>query len=114
MKTFVRAHWRWFVVVVFAIAMAWLEAGGIDELPAGRVKLVFHETDDLRIAVCNVDGQFYAIEDVCSHDGGPLDQGQLEGDEGVIESGLAPGERVIVDGVQKVQPGSPVKPVVAK
>jgi 3-phenylpropionate/trans-cinnamate dioxygenase ferredoxin subunit len=57
----------------------WLPAGPIDQIPAGRVKLV---TDgDLRIAVCNVDGQFYAIEDVCSHDGGPLDQGQLEGDE---------------------------------
>jgi membrane fusion protein (multidrug efflux system) len=32
----------------------------------------------------------------------------------VIESGLTPGEHVIVDGLQKVAPGSPVKPVVAK
>jgi membrane fusion protein, multidrug efflux system len=44
----------------------------------------------------------------------PVKLGQLEGDEWVIESGLTPGERVIVDGVQKAQPGSPVKPVVAK
>src|ERR671933_2843185 len=57
----------------------WLPAGHIDQIPAGRVKLVEH--GDLRIAVCNVDGQFYAIEDVCTHDGGSLDQGQLEGDE---------------------------------
>jgi 3-phenylpropionate/trans-cinnamate dioxygenase ferredoxin subunit len=28
-----------------------------------------------------VDGEFYAIEDVCTHDGGPLDQGELEGEE---------------------------------
>ncbi len=28
-------------------------------------------------------GQFYAIDDVCTHDGGPLDQGTLEGE--VIE-----------------------------
>ena len=44
----------------------------------------------------------------------PVKLGQLEGDEWVIDSGLDPGERVIVDGLQKVQPGSPVKPVVAK
>lgn len=31
------------------------------------------------IAICNVDGSFYAIEDVCTHDGGRLDQGTLEG-----------------------------------
>jgi 3-phenylpropionate/trans-cinnamate dioxygenase ferredoxin subunit len=57
----------------------WLPAGHIDDIPAGRVILVEH--GDTRIAVCNVGGQFYAIEDVCTHDGGSLDQGQLEGDE---------------------------------
>ncbi len=31
------------------------------------------------ILLCNVDGKLYAIEDVCTHDGGPLDQGELEG-----------------------------------
>ena len=30
-----------------------------------------------RIALCNVNGRFYAIDDVCTHDGGPLDQGEL-------------------------------------
>ena len=57
----------------------WVDAGSIDQIPAGHVRLV--TAGDLRIAVCNVDGQLYAIEDVCTHDGGPLDQGQLEGDE---------------------------------
>lgn len=34
--------------------------------------------DDLEIAVFNVDNeQFYAVEDVCSHDGGSLDEGEL-------------------------------------
>lgn len=31
------------------------------------------------ILICNVNGSFYAIEDVCTHDGAPLDQGHLEG-----------------------------------
>jgi len=61
--------------------VAWVEAGTLDDIPAGRVKLLLYEPDELRIAVCNVDGEYYAIEDVCTHDGGPLDQGDLEGDE---------------------------------
>jgi len=31
------------------------------------------------VLLCNVDGKLYAIEDVCTHDGGELDQGELEG-----------------------------------
>lgn len=31
------------------------------------------------VMLCNVDGTIYAIEDVCTHDGGQLDQGELEG-----------------------------------
>jgi 3-phenylpropionate/trans-cinnamate dioxygenase ferredoxin subunit len=51
------------------------------DIAAGRVKTVV--VGDRRIALCNVDGQFYAIDDLCTHDGGPLDQGELVGD--VIE-----------------------------
>jgi 3-phenylpropionate/trans-cinnamate dioxygenase ferredoxin subunit len=62
------------------VAEAWIPAGKASELPPGRVRLVVGP-DDQRLAVCNVDGEFYAIEDVCTHDGGSLDQGELEGDE---------------------------------
>jgi 3-phenylpropionate/trans-cinnamate dioxygenase ferredoxin subunit len=31
------------------------------------------------VLLCNVEGTVYAIEDVCTHDGGELDQGELEG-----------------------------------
>lgn len=31
------------------------------------------------IAVFNVDGTYYAIEDVCTHDDGPLAEGELSG-----------------------------------
>jgi 3-phenylpropionate/trans-cinnamate dioxygenase ferredoxin subunit len=33
----------------------------------------------VEILLCNVDGQIYAIEDVCTHDGAALDQGELAG-----------------------------------
>ena len=39
----------------------------------------FERVDGNEILLCNVDGTIYAIEDVCSHDGAPLDQGCLEG-----------------------------------
>ena len=35
--------------------------------------------EGLEILLCNVGGAIYAIEDVCTHDGAPLDQGTLEG-----------------------------------
>ena len=51
------------------------------EIEPGRVKYV--EVEDYRLAICNVNGTFYCIEDTCTHDGGRLNQGQLSGD--VIE-----------------------------
>jgi len=51
------------------------------DIPAGRVKVVL--VGDRRIALCNVDGQLFAIDDLCTHDGGPLGQGDLQDD--VIE-----------------------------
>jgi membrane fusion protein (multidrug efflux system) len=39
--------------------------------------------------------------------------GALEGDSWIVQSGISPGERVIVDGLQKALPGKPVKAVVA-
>jgi 3-phenylpropionate/trans-cinnamate dioxygenase ferredoxin subunit len=35
--------------------------------------------DGCDVLVCNVGGSFYAVEDVCTHDGGALDAGELEG-----------------------------------
>jgi 3-phenylpropionate/trans-cinnamate dioxygenase ferredoxin subunit len=49
------------------------------ELPNGGKKLI--EIDGRAIAVFNVDDAFYAIDDVCTHDGGPLADGQLIGCE---------------------------------
>jgi len=46
------------------------------EVPADTVKVV--EVNGERIAICHVDGEFYAISDICTHDGGSLDQGELE------------------------------------
>jgi 3-phenylpropionate/trans-cinnamate dioxygenase ferredoxin subunit len=49
------------------------------DVAPGEVKV--YGVDGRRIALCNVDGTFYAIDDVCTHDGGSLDQGQLQGEQ---------------------------------
>ncbi len=49
----------------------------VAEIPPGKVG--YAEVDGLRVAICNADGEFYAIDDVCTHDGGSLDQGELQG-----------------------------------
>jgi 3-phenylpropionate/trans-cinnamate dioxygenase ferredoxin subunit len=35
------------------------------------------EVDDNLVVLFHIDGQFYCIDDVCTHDGGPLGEGQL-------------------------------------
>ena len=47
------------------------------EIPPGSAKPF--TVDDRQILLCNVGGSFYAIDDVCTHDGGSLDEGSLEG-----------------------------------
>jgi len=49
------------------------------EVPKGRVKV--YEAGGKRIAVCNVDGSFKAVADLCTHDGGPLGEGELIGNQ---------------------------------
>ena len=49
------------------------------EIPPGA-REVF-EIDGLYIAVFNVGGKYYAIEDRCTHDDGPLAEGDLDGYE---------------------------------
>lgn len=51
----------------------------LDELPSGE--RLFLEVDDLTIVVFNIAGGVYAIEDRCTHDNGPLGEGEIEGFE---------------------------------
>ncbi len=55
------------------------EIAAVDDLPNGE--RLFVEIDEACLVVFNIAGQFYAIEDVCSHDDGPLGDGDLEGHE---------------------------------
>ena len=55
----------------------------VSELPPGERKLV--EWDDLEIGVFNCGGEYFAIEDRCSHDDGPLAHGELDDERCTVE-----------------------------
>jgi 3-phenylpropionate/trans-cinnamate dioxygenase ferredoxin subunit len=57
----------------------WQTIASVADIPPERVAVF--RVGDHDVAVCNVNGELYAIDDLCTHDGGSLDQGQLEGDE---------------------------------
>ena len=61
--------------------MAELDVCPVEELPACSVKIVY--AGEIAVGVYNLNGEYYAIEDRCSHDDGPLAEGDFDCDEGV-------------------------------
>jgi nitrite reductase (NADH) small subunit len=57
--------------------LATVKVARVDELPAGTGKVVQAGTTEL--ALFNVGGTFYALDNRCTHMGGPLGEGELEG-----------------------------------
>ena len=62
--------------------MAELTVCPLDDLPPGTMKLV--HAGEISVGVYNVAGELYAIEDRCSHDDGPLVEGDWEPDEAIV------------------------------
>ena len=55
----------------------------VEELPEGAKKIV--EVDGIEIGVFNCGGDLLAIEDRCSHDDGPLAEGEFDTDNCTVE-----------------------------
>jgi nitrite reductase/ring-hydroxylating ferredoxin subunit len=60
-----------------AMTMAFVRTVKVDELPPGAVREL--QIEGKAVALANVGGKFYAINNTCLHRGGPLGQGPLEG-----------------------------------
>ena len=56
-----------------------VKAAKTDEVAPGQGKMV--EVSGKKIALFNVEGSFHAIDDTCTHRGGPLSEGSLEGNQ---------------------------------
>jgi 3-phenylpropionate/trans-cinnamate dioxygenase ferredoxin subunit len=58
--------------------MSWIPVAPVEQIADGDYAQV--EVDGVIVAVFNIHGTFYAIEDTCTHDGGELAGGALDGD----------------------------------
>ena len=54
-----------------------VRVGQLTDFPSGSLKMV--EIAGKQVLVANVAGELFAIENTCTHRGGPLNEGTLEG-----------------------------------
>ncbi len=76
-------------------------------VPSGKGETV--ELGGRRIAVFNVDGQFYALDDTCPHRGGPLGPGWIEGEKCTVVCPLHGWEFDLKTGACLTVPSRPVR-----
>ena len=68
--------WKWSRSKVWRTGSKWLRSA---KSRPGTCKVA--DVDGTAVAVFNVGGDYFAIEDVCTHDGGELASGVIEGDQ---------------------------------
>ena len=56
--------------------MNWIDVAPAAEIAPGQWRTV--DVEGRLVAVFNLDGEFFAIEDICTHDGGELTGGDIE------------------------------------
>jgi 3-phenylpropionate/trans-cinnamate dioxygenase ferredoxin subunit len=62
--------------------LAEVDVGALADFPPGAVKIV--REGDLAVGVFNAGGELYAIEDRCSHDDGPLAEGDFDAERCIV------------------------------
>ena len=55
----------------------YMRVASVDDIPEGRAVVV--DIDGESLALARVDGDVYCIDNICTHDGGPLGEGELDG-----------------------------------
>lgn len=58
----------------------WVNVANVVQVPTGKAIVVY--AGNRQLALCRpTENEWYAIDDVCTHDGGPLGEGELLGYE---------------------------------
>ncbi|MDQ3836299.1 MAG: non-heme iron oxygenase ferredoxin subunit [Thermoproteota archaeon] len=65
--------------MVFALSEDFVKAVDVKDIKPSQMKEV--EVNGEKVCLANVEGKYYAIGNVCTHLGGPLARGKLEGYE---------------------------------
>jgi 3-phenylpropionate/trans-cinnamate dioxygenase ferredoxin subunit len=61
------------------VSERWIDVAPADAVPRGERRV--YDVDDTPVAVFNIDGEHFAIQDVCTHDGETLTGGLVEDHE---------------------------------
>jgi len=64
--------------VVIEKAARYVKVGKVADIPEGRPETF--GVEDRHIAIYRLNDGYYAIEDICTHDGGPLAEGEVDDD----------------------------------
>ena len=56
-----------------------VRVGRVGDVPLGRAEVF--DVEERKIAVYRLPDGFFAIDDICTHDGGPLADGEVDGDQ---------------------------------
>jgi nitrite reductase (NADH) small subunit len=59
------------------VAQSRIRVASVADVPAGEGRVV--QAGSLMLALFNIEGRFYAIDNTCRHRGGPLGEGDLDG-----------------------------------
>ena len=78
-----------------------IDIGSINEIPVGKTKRI-EISPKQKILVCNVAGEFYAVDDRCTHEDSSLYLGCLKG--GVIHCSLHGGQFNVKTGLAIAEP----------
>lgn len=65
----------------------WFVAAREGDIPDRQSRVI--ELNGSDVAVFNLDGEYFALEDICTHDGGDLSGGWVDGDRAVCPRHLA-------------------------
>jgi 3-phenylpropionate/trans-cinnamate dioxygenase ferredoxin component len=61
------------------MSASWTSIISADQLPSGHYKVV--TINCISIVIGNSNGKYFALENLCTHDGGELSGGEIEGEE---------------------------------
>lgn len=78
-----------------------INAGTTSEIKPGKMKRV-DAPNGKRVLVCNVDGEFYAVDDMCTHEDASLYLGCIKGDQ--VQCSLHGGMFNVRTGAATVEP----------
>ena len=82
-----------------------VRVAGVGDIPPGDMQIV--ELDGEEIAIANLNGEFVAFQNECTHRGGPLGEGMLMGD--VVECPFHGGKFNVRTGeVVEAPPSEPI------